>query len=161
MNVSVWRIAQDAKNYEADDLSGKGAEISGGRWNDVGVPMIYSSSNRALAALGTVVHLNAGGLPLNRYLVEIVIPDAVSSEAQTIDKDTAPVGWDAEPASMTASDFGTSWARSRASLLLRVPSVIVPDEFNVLINPLHPDIRHVTARKVRRWMYDPRLLRTA
>lgn len=158
MSISVWRIAQDTKSYEADDLSGKGAEITGGRWNDKGTPLVYSSMNRALAGFETVVHLNAGGLPLNRYLVEIVIPDDLWAAAQVIDDKTAPVGWDAEPSSKTASDFGTNWARSNKSLLLLVPSVIVPDESNVLINPRHPDVGRVTARKIRRWLYDPRLV---
>ncbi len=160
MSHSVWRIASDTRDYEADDLSGKGAEITGGRWNDRGTPVVYTSANRALAALETIVHLNAGGLPLNRYLIEITIPDHVWSAAEVVDAASAPVGWDAEPASKTSSDFGTRWARSNASLLLRVPSVIVTEESNVLINPRHPDIVKVTARKVRKWLYDPRTVRS-
>lgn len=160
MSYSVWRIASDTRDYEADDLSGKGAEITGGRWNDRGTPVVYTSTNRALAALETIVHLNAGGLPLNRYLIEITISDDVWSAAEVIDAATAPVGWDAEPASKTSSDFGTRWARSNVSLLLRVPSVIVTEESNVLINPRHPDIVKVTARKVRKWLYDPRTVRS-
>lgn len=159
MSHSVWRIASDTRDYEADDLSGKGAEITGGRWNDKGTPVVYTSANRALAALETIVHLNAGGLPLNRYLIEITIPDAVWNAAEVLDAASAPVGWDAEPASKTSSDFGTRWARSNASLLLRVPSVIVPEESNVLLNPRHPDFPQVTARKLRKWLYDPRALR--
>ena len=122
--------------------------------------MVYTSVNRALAALETIVHLNAGGLPLNRYLIEITIPDDVWSAAEVIDAASAPVGWDAEPASKTSSGFGTRWARSNASLLLLVPSVIVTEESNALINPRHPDIVKVTARKVRKWLYDPRTVRS-
>lgn len=160
MSVSVWRIATDTKDYEADDLSGKGAEITGGRWNDKGTPLVYTSTNRALAALETIVHLNSGGLPLNRYLVEIIIPDDVSDSAEALDHTIAPFGWDAEPASRTSSDYGTRWARAATSLLLRVPSVIVPEESNVLLNPRHPDITAIKARKVRRWIYDPRIARS-
>ncbi|MBY0612327.1 MAG: RES family NAD+ phosphorylase [Beijerinckiaceae bacterium] len=161
MSVSVWRIAQDTRDYEADDLSGRGAEITGGRWNDKGVPLVYTSSNRALACLETIVHLNAGGLPFNRYLVEIIIPDAVWSSARLVSETTAPVGWDAEPASRTSVDFGSRWARAAQTLLLIIPSAIVPEETNILFNPRHPDIAHVTARKVRKWLYDPRLNRRA
>jgi RES domain-containing protein len=93
VSISVWRIATDTKDYEADDLSGKGAEITGGRWNDKGTPLVYTSTNRALAALETIVHLNSGGLPLNRYLVEIVIKDDVWNVAEALDQTTAPVGW--------------------------------------------------------------------
>ena len=92
VSISVWRIATDTKDYEADDLSGKGAEITGGRWNDKGTPLVYTSTNRALAALETIVHLNSGGLPLNRYLVEIVIKDDVWNVADALDQTTAPVG---------------------------------------------------------------------
>ena len=159
MSHTIWRIASDTRDYEADDLSGKGAEITGGRWNDKGTPVVYTSANRALAALETIVHLNAGGLPLNRYLIEVTIPDMVWDAAELIDSISAPVGWDAEPASKTSSDFGTRWARSNSSLLLRVPSVLVPEESNVLINPRHPDIVKVTARKVRKWLYDARIVR--
>ena len=160
MSVSVWRIATDAKDYEADDLSGKGAEITGGRWNDKGTPLVYTSTNRSLAALETIVHLNSGGLPLNRYLVEIVIPDDVWNAAEALDHTNAPVGWDAEPASRASSNFGTRWARAATSPLLRVPSVIVPEESNVLINPRHPDIAAIKARKVRKWICDPRIVRS-
>jgi RES domain-containing protein len=161
VSVSVWRIAQDTKDYEADDLTGKGAETTGGRWNDKGTPLLYTSSNRALACLETIVHLNAGGLPLNRYLIEVLIPDEVWSATQIITEKMAPVGWDAEPESKTSSDYGNKWVKDNATLLLSVPSVIVPDEANILINPRHPDMAKVTARKVRKWLYDPRLIRKA
>ena len=161
MSQSLWRIAADTRDYTADDLGGKGAEITGGRWNDRGTPVVYSSCNRALAALETIVHLNAAGLPLNRYLVEIIIPDEVWALAQDCDHTTAPVGWDAQPAIRTSSDFGTRWARSTSTLLLRVPSVIVPEEQNVLINPRHPDLAKITARKIRKWLYDPRMAKPA
>lgn len=161
MSRKVWRIATDTKNYGADDLSGKGAELTGGRWNDKGTPILYTATNRALACLETVVHLNTGGLPLNRYLIEIDIADDLWAAAVRHDMASPPpVGWDAEPASRTSSDYGTAWAKSAASLLLLVPSVIVPEERNALINPSHPDIARLSAVKVRKWLYDPRLLRS-
>lgn len=153
----VWRIATDARSYTADDMTGTGAKISGGRWNDAGVPMVYAASTRALACLETVVHLNAGGLPFNRYLVEVEIPDALWSTADVADPASLPIGWDAEPAGSVSIGFGSAWAASGKSAVLRVPSVIVPEEENVLINPAHPDAAQIGARKVRRWLYDPRL----
>ena len=83
MNVTVWRIATDAKTYEADDLSGAGAKNTGGRWNAEGDALVYTSETQALACLETVVHLNAGGLPLNLYLVSVTIPAPVWAEART------------------------------------------------------------------------------
>jgi RES domain-containing protein len=161
LSVTVWRIAQDTRSYEADDLSGTGAKITGGRWNAVGDALIYASESQALACLKTVVHLNAGGLPLNRYLVAVTIPDAVWAAARTETSGSLPVGWDADPSGRASIQFGSAWVRSAASALLRVPSVIVPDEYNVLINPLHPDSSTVTAVKIRKWLYDPRLMKSA
>jgi RES domain-containing protein len=104
-----------------------------------------------------MVHLNAGGLPLNRYLVAIGVPDDVWSAAQMESAASLPVGWDAEPAGRTSIAFGTDWLRSARSALLVVPSAIVPEEYNVVINPLHADSARITAAKVRKWLYDARL----
>ena len=161
MSQTVWRIATDTPTYEADDLSGAGAKTTGGRWNAEGVAVVYTSQTRALACLETVVHLNAGGLPLNRYLVEVTIPDDLWSNAQTTTSVSLPVGWDAEPAGRTSIEFGTNWLRSGTSALLVVPSAIVPEEFNILIDPQHSGSARITATKVRRWLYDPRLAKTA
>lgn len=158
MTHTVWRIAADTKNYSADDLTGKGAEITGGRWNETGTAMLYTATSRALACLETVVHFNSGGLPLNRYLVAIEIEDNFWKAAQSETATTLPVGWDAEPASRTSIDFGTTWAKSSSSLLLSVPSVIVPEEVNILINPRHPDAARIKATKVRKWIYDSRII---
>jgi len=157
---TVWRIAADTKDYSADDLTGKGAEITGGRWNQKGTAMLYTATSRALACLETFVHLNSGGLPLNRYLVAIEIEDDIWNAARVETTATLPVGWDAEPASLTSVDLGTAWAKASTSLLLLVPSVIVPDEPNVLVNTRHPDAAKITARKVRKWLYDPRMVRS-
>ncbi len=160
MSVAIWRIATDTKLYEADDLSGAGAKTTGGRWNAVGDPIIYASQTRSLACLETIVHLNAGALPLNRYLVKVTIPDSIWSAARTEIVATLPVGWDADPAGRASLQFSTAWLRSAASALLLVPSVFVPEEYNVLINPLHASSKAITAVKTRKWLYDPRLAKT-
>ena len=160
MSQTVWRIAADTARYPADDLSGGGAKTTGGRWNAQGHAALYASTTRAVACLETVVHLNAGDLPLNRYLVEIAIPDPVWATAQRETLASLPVGWDAEPASLTSTQFGTDWLMAKSSALLMLPSVIVAEEYNVLINPAHPDATGLTSNKVRKWLYDPRLRRT-
>jgi RES domain-containing protein len=160
LSVTVWRIVTDTRTYEADDLSGAGAKHTGGRWNAVGDALVYASETQALVCLDTFVHLNAGGLPLNRYLVSITIPDGVWTSARTETPGSLPVGWDADPSGRASIQFGSAWIRSTASALLRVPSVIVPDEYTVLINPLHPDSGTIIARKIRKRLYDPRLMKT-
>lgn len=159
MSHLFWRIATDTKTYTAEDMSGTGAKVSGGRWNDVGEALVYSSESRALACLETIVHLNAGGLPFNRYLVEIDVPDDVWAAAEQADPSALPVGWDAEPAGLASVRYGSAWVSSLRSALLLVPSVIVPEERNAVINPLHPDAGKIKASKVRKWLYDPRLRR--
>ena len=159
MSFTVWRIATDTKDFEADDLSGAGAKKTGGRWNAVDFPLIYTSETQALACLETIVHLNAGGLPLNRYLVAITIPDDVWGRARMETLGSLPVGWDAEPWGRASITLGTDWIKSISSALLKIPSVIVPDEYNILINPLHGDSKTLTATKIRRWLYDPRLIK--
>lgn len=119
--------------------------------------MVYCSESIALAVLETVVHLGQEGLPLNRFLVEIAIPDPIWEARQTIDRHSAPGGWNALPAGMASVSFGSDWLGSAASAVLEVPSVIVPEEFNALINPRHPDATHIRSRIVRRWQYDERI----
>lgn len=161
MSQLIWRIATDTKDYEADDMSGTGAKNTGGRWNEKGVALVYASTSRALSCLETIVHFNAGGLPLNRYLVEIEIPDDVWAVAQIETAASVPVGWDAEPCGRASISFGTDWVNGKTTALLHIPSVIVPEEYNVLINPAHTDAARCKARKVRKWTYDPRLIRGA
>ncbi len=157
MTVSVWRIAPDTPTYVADDLGGIGAKASGGRWNRVGQAVVYSSASIALACLETLVHLKSAGLPLNRYLVRIDIPDPVWRAARVFSAATLPVGWDAMPTGRASLDCGGQWLGSNGSALLVVASAIVPQENNVLINPAHPDAARITAHKLSQWLYDPRL----
>lgn len=151
----AWRIATEARTYAADDLSGTGAQRTGGRWNAVGTAIVYASPSLALAVLETFVHLASGGLPLNRFVVRLDIPDALMQIANVVD--TPPVGWDAEPAGGTSIAVGERWVRSASTAILRVPSIIVPEELNVLINPAHPDALQIKAQKIRRFVYDARM----
>lgn len=158
MTVALWRIATDTPDYTADDLSGEGAKRSGGRWNRPGMPVLYTASNIALACLETIVHLSGGGLPLNRYLVRIDVPDDVWRSARVLSAATAPVGWDAIPAAKASLDAGDRWLSGpNEPALLSIPSVVVPEEANVLINPAHRDAKRITATKLRRWSYDVRV----
>jgi RES domain-containing protein len=133
MSVAIWRIAVEAPAYAANDLSGTGARMTGGRWNGKGTPVVYCATNIALATLETVHYLRNGGLPFNRYLVRIEVPDTVWDARQLLDP--LPGGSDAIPAGLSARTAGEAWIALGTSALLLVPSVIVPDEYNVLINP--------------------------
>jgi RES domain-containing protein len=157
VTVSLWRIATDAREYESDDLSGKGAEKSGGRWNRPGLPAVYCAGTISLACLETVVHLKAGGLPLNRTLVRIDILDEAWAARTRLTVADLAVGWDAVPESKVSLDVGDAWLKGATATLLEVPSAIVVEEPVFVINPRHADARGVRAFKVRRWTYDGRL----
>jgi len=156
MSMRLWRIAADTPDWQAHDLSGKGAEISGGRWNRKGRPVVYSASTIALAALETTVHLNTDDLPLNRFVVCIEVPPDLWAARVVWDAAGLPVGWTARPEGKVSLDIGDAWLVGGASALLAVPSVIVPEEHNLLINPRHPDAARLRAVKVRPWFFDAR-----
>lgn len=119
--------------------------------------MLYTSPSIALACLESVVHLEGGSpLPLNRYLVRL----SVSSTAwrkRMVFEPAEHVGWDAEPPGLVSMDWGTHWVASGATMLAEVPSVIVPEESNILINPNYPGATELEVSKLRRWSYDRRL----
>lgn len=155
--MQVWRIGTDTPDYTADDLRGLGAKATGGRWNRAGLPVVYCAESIALAALETLVHLGAGSLPLNRYLVRIDIPDAIWRRRMSLPLQAAPVGWDALPTGKVSLDYGDNWLNARQTAILSVPSIVVPEECNILINPQHPDAAALAATKQRKWRYDERL----
>jgi RES domain-containing protein len=154
--ISLWRIATDSPRYAADELSGRGALVRGGRWNEKGTPVLYASASIALACLETLVHLGAAGLPLNRYLVRVDVDDPVWAARRSLAPPSLPVGWDAIPHGRVSVETGQRWLASGASALLAVPSVIIPEEFNILVNPRHADAAKLRATKLRKWIYDGR-----
>ncbi len=158
MSVALWRIALASRTILSTDLSGRAAERSGGRWNRAGKPVVYTSTSIALACLETVVHLNVGGLPLNRVLVRVDVPDVVWARRHSLPVTGLPDAWNALPVRSASAHAGNLWLDGLASSLLMAPSVIVPEEFNVLLNPRHADALKLRALAVRPWTYDARLL---
>ena len=154
MTVSVWRIATESPAYPANDTRGTGAKMTGGRWNSPGVPLLYCASSVSLAVLETLSHLQTSDLPFNRCVVRIDIPDELWLNRLRLTP--LPGAWNVVPHGISSALAGDAWAASLSSTLLEVPSVIVPEEINILINPQHPDCAHITATTVRRWEYDPR-----
>lgn len=154
----VFRIGSAGPSWDECDVEGKGAKATGGRWNNVGVPMLYTSSSIALAVLETVVHLGAGIFPMNRYIVAIDIPDAAFDARLVARGVDLPAAWNSNPASFKSKDFGSNWIGTKAELVLEVPSVIVPDESNYLINPLHMDAGKITAKNRGQYIYDARAI---
>ena len=147
----VWRIAQ---RPFALDRTGAGARDHGGRWNHPGTPVIYAGRSVGIAALERFVHL-AGIEPPDLVLVRIELPEGCAIEAPALA--ALPAGWNAVPAGAASMDFGTGWARASRSLALHVPSALVPEEGNAVLNPRHPEFARVRLSIARPFRYDPRM----
>jgi len=152
--VKLWRIAAETRDYAATDLSGAGAARHPGRWNDYGEPVVYCAPTIAMAVLETAAHIDDGGLPLNRYLVEIDVAETLWARHEDTRAATLPATWGAIPAGQASVRFGSRWLAAMRSAIITLPSVIVPEEPIALINPRHADARTITARAVRRFEYN-------
>jgi RES domain-containing protein len=151
--VRLWRIAQ--RKHALDKLCA-GTALYGGRWNPVGMPALYGGTSIAIASLEKLVHVGATPLP-PLLLVAIDIPD----DTAIYDPGIAglPAGWDAMPTSAAAQAFGGAWLAKGTELAMKVPSAIVPEEANVILNPHHPDYAKVVLSIVRPFTFDARLFK--
>jgi RES domain-containing protein len=147
----LWRIARKAY---ALDRQGVGARQDGGRWNQPGIGVIYAGCGVAIAALERYVHTE-GVVPNDLVLVRIDLPRNCSEETVTVA--TLPAGWNLVPPGPASTHFGTAWARAVRSLVLRVPSALVPEESNAVLNPNHAEFAAVTMRMARPFSYDGRM----
>lgn len=137
------------------DLSGKGAQISGGRWNSKGVAMVYTSESRALCTTEIAVHTPLGNLPTNYDIISIEIPDDIKIEQLDIEK--LPNNWRTFPHLYATQVIGNDFVKVAEFLVLKVPSVIVPGEFNYLLNPNHKDFVKLKILSVNSFNFDERL----
>jgi RES domain-containing protein len=121
--------------------------------------MLYCASHLSLAILETLVHIDTGRPPpRNRYHIEVDIPDAQWVARRVARADPAfPAEWDAHPVGAGSMDYGSHWLATKSELVLVVPSVAVPSEDNVLLNPAHPDFPAVRGRDHGRLDFDHRL----
>lgn len=152
--MKLWRIAAETRTYPATDLSGAGAAARPGRCNDDKEPVVYCAPTIALAVLETAAHVDDAGLPLNKFVVEIDVADAVWARRETLGVATLPPTWAAIPAGRASMAIGSAWLSSRRSAILMVSSVIVPAELVALINPKHTDAAAMMARAVRIFDYN-------
>ena len=130
-----------------------GAAEYGARWNSPGRAVIYAASALSLAMLEQLAHTETGRLPGHHAFIEITIPDSVSVTTLTLAEVT---GWDINDLAISRA-YGDRWLADRRSCILLVPSVIVPTENNVLINPAHADVTRVTTSVPRNLNWDQRL----
>lgn len=152
--MKLARIGSTGPGWNPDDLSGAGAAASPGRWNRQGEAVVYAAPALAMAVLESVAHIDDGGLPLNKYVIDIEVPDDLWGAREILTIDNLDGGWDAIPHGIVSVDAGSSWYQAGATALLELPSVIVPEETIVLINGQHPDVARISARATRRYHYN-------
>ena len=137
-------------------LDGEGARLYGGRWNSAGRPVVYASSALSLAALEYLVHLDPADAPDDLVALTIDVPDDAPSEG--VNAADLPAGWAQSPEAAACRAIGDRWAADGRTLVLRVPSAPVPEEWNVLLNPRHPEMSRVRVVAERAFGFDPRLV---
>ena len=150
--MELWRITREA--WAA--LDGEGARLYGARWTPRGTPAVYAASHLSLAALEYLVHIDAEDAPDDLVALRMSVPDDVTELAFT--PATLPADWRQTPSPPQCQAIGDEWARRGEELLFRVPSVLVPEESNVLVNPMHPDAVEIRLIGSRPFSYDVRLL---
>ena len=148
----VYRLA---KAKFAHDLSGKGAEKSGGRWNSKGVSMVYTSDSRALCTTEIAVHTPLGLLPTDYKIITIKIPDSIKMLTVVVNK--LPADWKSIPHSGSTQLIGDDFIRQNKSAVLKVPSAVVAGDYNFLLNPGHRDFSKIKVLSVEDFGFDSRL----
>jgi RES domain-containing protein len=152
--MQAWRIA---KRRYALDRAGAAAAIKGGRWNSANVAAIYAGLTIEIAAFEKLVHAGAI-LPLDLVVVRIDLPDDAGLYDEPRVEDL-PKGWSDLPSSPIAAAFGDAFLAKGNCLGLMVPSAIIPEASNILINPGHPRMSGVTMEILREFTFEPRLRR--
>ena len=148
----VFRLS---KSKFSSDLSGKGAEFAGGRWNSKGKAVVYTSQSRALCTAEIAVHTPLGNIPKDYEIVGITIPDGV--EIKEIENSDLPLDWKSIPHSHTTQEIGDGFLSENNFLVFKVPSVVVQGDFNFLINPAHRRFREVEITSIDPFEFDMQL----
>ncbi|MAZ77991.1 MAG: hypothetical protein CMF39_04875 [Legionellaceae bacterium] len=153
MTATIWRIVK--AKHAASAFDGEGARLFGGRWNSPGTPVVYCSDSLALAALETFVHLDDWQTAFELVAIPIILPAKVSvTQLNNHELNTLLKQKDRQT-------IGNQWANDKKSCLLRVPSTIIPQEDNIIINPLHSDFKQINIGTPQPFSFDTRLVKTA
>ena len=147
-----YRIVQE--QWATKALDGEGARLYGGRWNSPGVGAVYLAESRALAALEILVHAPREALRLNWIVIELEVPDSLIDQ---VPPSKLPTEWRLQPSSRQAQIFGTRWLKDDQNLSLLLPSVVIPEENSLLVNPSNPHLRDLKPGKPKPFSFDSRL----
>lgn len=148
--MTVFRICNTTY---ADDISGRGAKLYGGRWNSAGFPMLYLGEHISLCTVELLVHLQPKDKSSAFALLNIELPETAKPAAVAAAK--LKKNWQNDIA--YTRFMGDEFIKHNGALMMKVPSAIIPDEFNFLVNPLHADFKKVKISKTREFVFDDRL----
>ena len=151
------RLYRFCRKRRANDLSGTGAKLVGGRWNSPGVSMLYTSENRSLALAEYWVHVHPSNLPTDVCVVEIEVPD--TARIKSIPLSSLPERWRAGPPLQSLRQTGDQWVLEGESLILKIPSTVMPLESNYILNPAHQDMTAVSVITITDYVWDWRMKR--
>jgi len=152
--MRVWRLSK--AKFAGSAFSGEGARLFEGRWNFAGVPMLYTSTSLALAAIEFFVYLDPSAAPDDLVSAQAKIPDALRRDKVAIEQ--LPSDW-RRIDNRNLQQLGTDWARSKKSVALGVPSAAMEGEWNILLNPAHADFAKVEISRPKQFRYDGRMFR--
>ena len=152
--VTAWRIVK--KQHAARAFDGEGARIYGGRWNSPGVPVVYVASTRALAVLEMAVHLDRSRLLASFVLIPCEFEERL---VIVVDPGALPPQWRRDPAPPELARIGDLWVRQRQSAVLEVPSAVIEEERNFLLNPRHRQFSKISIGGPESFEFDPRLIK--
>lgn len=150
MSLRAFRLSR--RRYAA--LDGAGARRAGGRWNSVGVSVVYAAESISLAALELLVNLGSEEIPDDLVTTVLDIPEEF---VERLDPQDLPGDWRATPAPAALQALGDEWIRRGNNAVLSVPSAVVPTERNYALNPAHPDFGRIRPGKPEAFRFDPRL----
>ena len=147
----VYRVG---RTKYAGDLKGDGARLFGGRWNNKMVGCVYTSESRALTLLEYTVNVNIDDIPRTLSITTIEIPDQPIKILKEAD---LPGDWKHSPAPSSTKDFGSKLLLKNAEPVIRIPSTVIPAEFNYLLNPLHQESKKFKIIDINDFIYDVRI----
>lgn len=150
--MMIFRLS---KGVYAADLSGRGAEKFGGRWNSKGTAMVYCGETRALCTTEIAVHTPLGNIPLDYKIITLEVPKSIT--IITLEPADLPADWKSLPHSHTTQLTGDAFVNEGKAAILKVPSVVVPGEYNYLLNPAHADFKKITIKSTEPFDFDERL----
>ena len=153
--ITAWRLVKP--RHAAAAFDGEGARLHGGRWNSPGTRVAYASDSIALAALEVLAHLQSTAVLQAYFLVSLRFPE---ESVEVLEQAALPARWRRFPSPPENQAIGDRWVGEGRSLILRVPSALIPAAANFLINPLHPKFNKVALGRPERFAFDPRLLKT-